>query len=401
MKTLPKGDGSEYNDKMTIMLASGTGPDLLLDYSTFNHIGWTEKGALLDLTPYYDLNKDLLAKLYTQTIKHMTIKGKMVIMPYSAEMSGLFWNKDMFDEGGVSEYPTDAWTWDDLREVAIKLTKRDAEGNATSNRLLMALIRDGKLDFTGTNYTSDGFAMQSVMVDGKDLLIVSGGNSRAVLCAVYDYFERFCDVGCFWDGDQVPGAEGLPFFGIEVREEPTFRYRAVRYFGHKGLKRFHPEMWDLATWQRELDWSVKNKFNMLLIGIGPCDLLQRAFPKECPYPPDGRSDEAVVFGRPGVDPDDRDVGDNYYDPSWVWPLQYQAQLYKDVVRYAPPAKARPLPHKTLRLEAGDCYCLGDRKESTITLAPFSLPTPRPYVAGTRVPSQKQMAPQRSHRFLRE
>jgi len=123
--------GAEYGDKMTIMLASGTAPDLLLDYSTFNHIGWADKGAILDLTPYYDLNKDLLLKLYTKTIKHMTIKGKMLLMPYTAEVSGLNWNKDLFDEGGVSEYPTDAWTWDDLREAAVKLTKRDAEGSIT------------------------------------------------------------------------------------------------------------------------------------------------------------------------------------------------------------------------------------------------------------------------------
>ncbi|MEW6755891.1 MAG: hypothetical protein AB1505_33675 [Candidatus Latescibacterota bacterium] len=130
-------------------------------------------------------------------------------------------------------------------------------GNAATNGVVRDLVRDGLLSFDGTNSTDERFAMRSAALDGRDYLILAGGNPRAVLYCVYDYFERFCDVGYFWDGDQVPRAAGLPFFGIDVVEEPTFRYRVVRYFGHRGLKRFHPEMWDFATWQREMDWLVR------------------------------------------------------------------------------------------------------------------------------------------------
>ena len=42
-------------------------------------------------------------------------------LPADAQAQVFAYNKKMFDAAGVA-YPTDDWTWDDLREAAIKLT---------------------------------------------------------------------------------------------------------------------------------------------------------------------------------------------------------------------------------------------------------------------------------------
>ncbi len=45
-------------------------------------------------------------------------------LPRDFDTIALFYNKDLFDAAGV-DYPTDAWTWDDFRANAEKLTNKD------------------------------------------------------------------------------------------------------------------------------------------------------------------------------------------------------------------------------------------------------------------------------------
>jgi multiple sugar transport system substrate-binding protein len=47
--------------------------------------------------------------------------GKLYGIPFRADTSGVFYNKDMFDQAGLS-YPDWNWTWDDLLSLAKALT---------------------------------------------------------------------------------------------------------------------------------------------------------------------------------------------------------------------------------------------------------------------------------------
>ncbi|SFL01310.1 multiple sugar transport system substrate-binding protein [Paenibacillus sp. 1_12] len=61
-------------------------------------------------------------KIFGSSINDLeTVNGKHYALPYSMATYGLYYNKAMFDKAGVP-YPTDDWTWDDLRAAALKLT---------------------------------------------------------------------------------------------------------------------------------------------------------------------------------------------------------------------------------------------------------------------------------------
>jgi len=53
-----------------------------------------------------------------------TIDGKVCAMPKDFDMTGLWYNKKIFDEAKVP-YPTKEWTWEDLVAAARKLTNKD------------------------------------------------------------------------------------------------------------------------------------------------------------------------------------------------------------------------------------------------------------------------------------
>jgi len=57
-------------------------------------------------------------------------KGKITYMPITWNNIMVNFNRDLFDKAKV-DYPKPGWTWDEFREVAKKLTVKDASGNVS------------------------------------------------------------------------------------------------------------------------------------------------------------------------------------------------------------------------------------------------------------------------------
>jgi len=110
----------DYGQSMLTMIASGTEPDVFyLDISVFPT--YSQEGVLLPLD-------DLMASTGTSAddfipalIDGFSFDGSVYGIPKDFNTLGLFYNKDMFDAAGL-DYPTDDWTWDDLRAAAEALT---------------------------------------------------------------------------------------------------------------------------------------------------------------------------------------------------------------------------------------------------------------------------------------
>lgn len=111
-----------YAEKLTALFASNQAPDVFMNY--VGDLGdRVTKGFMAPLTSYFkadgfDGNTDLFPNA---VIKYNgDIYGILdVITPQV-----LYYNKDIFDKAGVP-YPSDNWTWDDLKNAATKLTIKD------------------------------------------------------------------------------------------------------------------------------------------------------------------------------------------------------------------------------------------------------------------------------------
>ena len=53
-------------------------------------------------------------------------QGEQLCLPQNVSSLAVYYNKDLFEQYGVAE-PPDEWTWNDLIETAVALT-RDAGG---------------------------------------------------------------------------------------------------------------------------------------------------------------------------------------------------------------------------------------------------------------------------------
>lgn len=111
------------------MILAGEAPDVIYGHPRYFQ-KWASQDLLLDLTPYFENNKDFFNEdVYATNIYDaFTYDGKYISTVNGADTFLLFYNKDLFDEAKV-EYPTEEWTWDDFLAACEKLTiDKDGDG---------------------------------------------------------------------------------------------------------------------------------------------------------------------------------------------------------------------------------------------------------------------------------
>jgi len=119
----------QYGTKILTQIATGEAPDIFQigdgDVRMF-----MEKGALADLTGFIEgANGIKLADYYTSVLDVGKVDGKYYTMPKDYSDVAVYYNKKLFDESNVP-YPQTGWTWDQFRDTALQLTKKD--GNKTT-----------------------------------------------------------------------------------------------------------------------------------------------------------------------------------------------------------------------------------------------------------------------------
>lgn len=119
-------DWDSYWTKLKTMLAGGTPPDVFaIDAPLYPD--YQSRGVLLNLQPYIDAEPQVLEGLYPVTLEAYRTPEGYFGLPRDFQTIVVFYNKDMFDAAGIP-YPQQGWTYDDLREIAKRLTK-DTNGD--------------------------------------------------------------------------------------------------------------------------------------------------------------------------------------------------------------------------------------------------------------------------------
>jgi multiple sugar transport system substrate-binding protein len=114
----------DYVDKLTVMLAGGEAVDVIMCYSMAQYNTIIGKNHALRLD---DVMKEgsFDETNYGMRLANLKIDGKTYALSYRNDGWVLYFNKDIFDNNGVS-YPTNDWTWDDFKKTAKTLTNDKA-----------------------------------------------------------------------------------------------------------------------------------------------------------------------------------------------------------------------------------------------------------------------------------
>jgi multiple sugar transport system substrate-binding protein len=114
-------------ERITTQLASGTLPDVVR-LPGLNAQQWIRRDAFLDLTGRIEESGLDLGDFYPSPLEQFRWQSSLYGLPDTGSPSLVFYNMDLFDAAGV-EYPDRSWTFEDMREAAIRLTL-DGEGRS-------------------------------------------------------------------------------------------------------------------------------------------------------------------------------------------------------------------------------------------------------------------------------
>ena len=130
---------SQYWTKLEAASTGGTAADIVTMLSS-EFYNYASNDQLLNLSELTD-NGDLdVAKYRPEIAELYTYDGDLYTIPKDVDSLGLWYNKTLFDEQGLS-YPDETWTWETLLETAKKLTDKE----------------NGKYGFAAPNTGQDGY----------------------------------------------------------------------------------------------------------------------------------------------------------------------------------------------------------------------------------------------------
>jgi multiple sugar transport system substrate-binding protein len=117
-------------EKINTQLAGNDLPDVVRSPGLFVQ-QWIRQEAFLDLTDRVDRDRLDLDDFYPGPLEQFRWQGKLWGLPDTAAPDLVYYNKDMFDAAGLA-YPTDDWTYEDMRRAALQLTL-DVEGRTPAD----------------------------------------------------------------------------------------------------------------------------------------------------------------------------------------------------------------------------------------------------------------------------
>lgn len=172
--TLTVVDNTEASDTLATRIAAGDAPDIIGPIGIRGLQSFGDQ--LLDLGPYIESSGVDLSQIDQSLIDVYNVDGKQLGIPMAVYSSFIYYNKTLFDEAELAYPPHDAdeqyegqdWTWDTVRDLAMRLTV-DTNGNDATSP-----------DFDPENIVQYGLDAQFTENDARAWSTIFGGSGSVV-----------------------------------------------------------------------------------------------------------------------------------------------------------------------------------------------------------------------------
>lgn len=155
---------ADFMTKLPVAIAGGTGPDIYqMTRPSFEL--YAASGQAMDLTDAISKSPKLqeyLNNLSPEIRESYQFEGKQMAIPFTVECTAIAYNKDIFKAAGLPDLKEieDTWTWDDLHEIAKKLTVKNEKGETIQYGFFAAANRLPAWEFIWSHgaemFTEDG-----------------------------------------------------------------------------------------------------------------------------------------------------------------------------------------------------------------------------------------------------
>lgn len=122
--TLEVIDMSKPEFTLDKIIAGGTVPDIVMTASPllYRLLGTGVEYNMEPLIQKFKFDLSKYNQIAIESVKTASQKNELIGLPWSMHFSALYYNQDIFNKFGVP-YPKDGMTWEEVRELAKKLTR--------------------------------------------------------------------------------------------------------------------------------------------------------------------------------------------------------------------------------------------------------------------------------------
>jgi len=165
VKIIPSfsADWIPLQEKIRIEVTSGSPPDVFYYNYNPNDLSLLQSGYLMDFNPYMD--DEWRSRFYASDLEKLTIDGELLSIPLEQGPVPFYYNKDLFDQAGIEEFPK---TWDEFFDTCETLR------SAGITPVSLFTAEDG---WHATNYLS----YFAVSLGGPDILVQENLNTPAMV----------------------------------------------------------------------------------------------------------------------------------------------------------------------------------------------------------------------------
>ncbi|HLM84351.1 MAG TPA: extracellular solute-binding protein [Candidatus Bathyarchaeia archaeon] len=248
-----------YENDLMDALATGNGPDIFLVHNT-----WLSKHQdKLAPAPVDNLSsaqapiltpKQIQDQFADVVTSDFVSDGKIYALPLSVDSLALFYNKDLFNQAGISVPPA---TWLDFDEAARKITRIDSLGNITLSGAAMGMSSEAS---PGTGKINRGTDILTLLMMQSGANMINPKNGQAG-------FADFTD--STFGGQISPGESALSYYTKFAVSSPSNVQYSWNSLQHNSIDAFiegKTAMMINYSWQIP---KIQSKAPKLNLGITP------------------------------------------------------------------------------------------------------------------------------------
>ena len=271
-----------WDQYWTLLEAGAQGgdlPDVFWMHSNYSQ-KFMSNDILLDLTDKVPQSSTVdMANYYQDIAELYQYDGKIYGIPKDYDTIGLWYNKTMFDEAGIS-YPDETWTWDTFAEAAEKLTKADGSqygftspasfnqdgyynliysmgGSVLSEDKTKSMWNSEEtvaaMNWWYDNLVTKAMPTQQVMAENTPDVMLGSGKAAMVFEGSWmiaamkgnEYIVSNCDVAVLpkaEDGTRISIYNGLGWSAAADTAHPDEAWKLIEYLGSEKAQKKQAEL---------------------------------------------------------------------------------------------------------------------------------------------------------------
>jgi len=211
------------------VVASGIIPDIVQSANPIMYT-YTDLGLGDNIEPLikkFNFDTSKIDPVGLEAVKISSGDSYLIGLPWTIAFNATYYNKDIFDKFGVA-YPKDGMTWEEMRDLAVKLTRKDGEVQYRGLEpdvpsRMASILSVGYVDPKTNKATLNNDSWKRVFEYIKSVYSIPGNETYRWVPAAFTQFIQEKTLAMYPGLNHLPNFKGVTDVNWDIAQYPQFK----------------------------------------------------------------------------------------------------------------------------------------------------------------------------------